>query len=109
MPASFVSDRTWCSMNDLSASEKPKAPVQFGVNSHGLPSASSIRTMSRMPVGERWTSTGARPKQRSDGGVLMAATTELFDVGNPAHMVAARDIEQAVAPLSRMPPWELGA
>ena len=48
-------------------------------------------------------------ERRPDGGVLMTATRELFDVDNPAHMAAARDIEQAVAQLSRTPPWKLGA
>ena len=48
-------------------------------------------------------------ERRPDGGLLMAATDELFDVNNPAHMTAARAIESAVAPLSLTPPWELGA
>ena len=48
-------------------------------------------------------------ERRPNGGVLMVATAELFDVNNPAHMAAARAIESAVAPLSRTPPWELGA
>ncbi len=43
------------------------------------------------------------------GGLLMAATVETFDVGNPAHMTAARDIERAVAPLNETQPWELEA
>ena len=46
-------------------------------------------------------------ERRADGGVLMAATTEPFDVGNPTHMAAARDIERAGLPLSRTPPWDL--
>ena len=46
-------------------------------------------------------------ERRPDGGLLMAATTETFDVGNPAHMRVARDIEQAVAPLNGTRPWEL--
>ena len=48
-------------------------------------------------------------ERRPDGGLLMAATVETFDVGNPAHMAAARDIERAVAPLNGTPPWELEA
>ena len=48
-------------------------------------------------------------ERRPDGGVLMAATNELFAVNNPAHMAAAHAVEQAVAPLSGTPPWELRA
>ena len=48
-------------------------------------------------------------EHRPDGGLLMAATAETFDVGNPAHMEAARDIERAVAPLNGTQPWELEA
>jgi hypothetical protein len=39
------------------------------------------------------------------GGLLMSATTETFDVANPAHMAAARDMSAAMAPL-RAIPWE---
>jgi hypothetical protein len=35
-----------------------------------------------------------------DGGVLMAATNETFDVRNPRHMAVARDIEAAAAPFN---------
>ncbi|MGH6812097.1 MAG: Imm52 family immunity protein [Methylocella sp.] len=38
-----------------------------------------------------------------DGGLLMSATTETFDVENPAHMAAARDIAAAIAPLNALP------
>ena len=44
-------------------------------------------------------------EHRPDGGLLMAATSETFDVDNPAHMAVARDIERAVAPL-HLRPWE---
>ncbi len=40
-----------------------------------------------------------------DGGLLMSATMETFDVENPAHMAAARDIAAAIAPLNDLP-WE---
>ncbi|MGH6813215.1 MAG: Imm52 family immunity protein [Methylocella sp.] len=40
-----------------------------------------------------------------DGGLLMSATTETFDVENPAHMAAAREIAAAIAPLNALP-WE---
>ena len=46
-------------------------------------------------------------EHRPNGGVLMAATDETFDVADPAHMAVARDIEHAGAPLSATPPWEL--
>lgn len=52
---------------------------------------------------------GIAVERRPDGGVLMAAATEPFDAGNPAHMAAARAIEQAVLPLSRVRPWDLPA
>jgi len=35
-----------------------------------------------------------------DGGLLMAATDETFDIKNPRHMAAARDIEAASAPFN---------
>jgi hypothetical protein len=38
-----------------------------------------------------------------DGGLLMSAKTEAFDVENPAHMTAARDIGAAIAPLNDFP------
>lgn len=44
-------------------------------------------------------------ERRPDGGLLMAATDETFDVDNPAHMAVARDIEAAVAPLNCTQPW----
>jgi hypothetical protein len=39
----------------------------------------------------------------ADGSILMAATTEAFDIANPAHLTVARDIEAAVAKLRAMP------
>jgi immunity protein 52 of polymorphic toxin system len=39
----------------------------------------------------------------ADGSLLMAATTEAFDMANPAHLTVARDIEAAVAKLRAMP------
>jgi Immunity protein 52 len=38
-----------------------------------------------------------------NGGLLMSATTETFDVENPAHMAAARAIGAAIAPLNDLP------
>jgi hypothetical protein len=38
-----------------------------------------------------------------NGGLLMSATTDTFDVDNPAHMTAARDMAAAMAPLDRLP------
>jgi hypothetical protein len=40
-----------------------------------------------------------------NGGLLMSAATETFDVENPAHMAAARDIAVAIAPLNGLR-WE---
>ena len=42
-------------------------------------------------------------ERRPDGGLLMAATDEVFSVSNPAHLAAARDILAAVAPLAALP------
>jgi hypothetical protein len=42
-------------------------------------------------------------ERRPDGGLLMAATDEIFSVSNPAHLAAARDILAAVAPLNALP------
>jgi len=38
-----------------------------------------------------------------DGGLVMSATTESFDVDNPRHMAVAADIANAMAPLERLP------
>ncbi len=38
-----------------------------------------------------------------NGGLLMSATTETFDVDNPAHLAAARDMAAAMAPLDQLP------
>jgi hypothetical protein len=39
----------------------------------------------------------------SNGGLLMLATTQTFDIKNPAHMAAAREIAAAIAPLNALP------
>ena len=38
-----------------------------------------------------------------NGGLLMTATTETFDVDNPAHLKAAQDMAAAMAPLNDLP------
>jgi Immunity protein 52 len=38
-----------------------------------------------------------------NGGLLMSATRETFDVENPAHMAAARQIGAAIASLNDLP------
>jgi hypothetical protein len=38
-----------------------------------------------------------------NGGLLMSATRETFDIENPAHMAAARQIGTAIAPLNDLP------
>ncbi|HMK91328.1 MAG TPA: Imm52 family immunity protein [Methylocystis sp.] len=38
-----------------------------------------------------------------DGGLLMTATTETFDVSNAKHMAVAADMAAAMAPLDRLP------
>jgi len=43
-------------------------------------------------------------ERQPDGGLLMAATTGPFNVANPTHLAAARDIADAVAAL-RDRPW----
>jgi hypothetical protein len=42
-----------------------------------------------------------------NGGLLMSATTETFDVDNPAHLKAAQDMAAAMAPLNALP-WPSG-
>ncbi|HVJ52169.1 MAG TPA: Imm52 family immunity protein [Aliidongia sp.] len=44
----------------------------------------------------------------TDGGLLMVATRDRFDVANPAHLAAAEEIEAALAPLNALswPPEE---
>ncbi len=38
-----------------------------------------------------------------NGGILMSATTETFDVSNPAHLAGARAIGAATRPLEKLP------
>jgi hypothetical protein len=38
-----------------------------------------------------------------NGGMLMSATTETFDVDNPKHLSAAQDMAAAMAPLNALP------
>ena len=38
-----------------------------------------------------------------NGGLLMSATAETFDIENPSHMAAARSIAAAIAPLNDLP------
>jgi hypothetical protein len=38
-----------------------------------------------------------------NGGLLMSATTETFDIDNPAHLKAAQDMAAAMAPLNALP------
>jgi len=45
----------------------------------------------------------AHVERLPDGGLLMSATTDTFDVGNPKHMSVAGDIAAAMAPLDRLP------
>ena len=42
-------------------------------------------------------------EHRPDGGLLMAATDEPFDVDNLRHMAVAREIQAAVAPFNALP------
>lgn len=37
------------------------------------------------------------------GGIVMAATNDRFDVNNAAHLAAAREIEAAIAPVNALP------
>ena len=38
-----------------------------------------------------------------EGGLVMTATRDRFDVANPAHLAAAREIEAAMAPVNALP------
>jgi hypothetical protein len=38
-----------------------------------------------------------------EGGIVMAATKDRFDVTNSAHLAAAREIEAAIAPVNALP------
>lgn len=40
-------------------------------------------------------------EQLPSGGVLLTATEDIFDAGNPAHLAAAQSIGDALAPLAR--------
>ena len=42
-------------------------------------------------------------ERTAQGGLLMAATAETFRVDNPAHLAAARDILNALAPFEALP------
>jgi hypothetical protein len=37
------------------------------------------------------------------GGIVMIATKDRFDVTNPDHLAAAREIEAAIAPVNALP------
>ncbi|HXP04325.1 MAG TPA: Imm52 family immunity protein [Stellaceae bacterium] len=39
----------------------------------------------------------------AQGGIVMAATEDRFDVTNPAHLAVAREIEAAIAPVNALP------
>ncbi len=49
----------------------------------------------------------ARVEHLPNGGLVMSATSETFDVANPAHLAVARDIGAAMAPLNELP-WPSG-
>ncbi len=38
-----------------------------------------------------------------NGGILMTATEDRFDVANASHLAVARDIEQALTPVNALP------
>jgi hypothetical protein len=46
---------------------------------------------------------GAIVEYRPNGGLFLAATDELFQLGNPAHLARAREIEAALQPLNQLP------
>jgi len=39
----------------------------------------------------------------AEGGLVMTATEDRFDVANPAHLAVARDIDAAIAPINALP------
>jgi hypothetical protein len=39
----------------------------------------------------------------AQGGIILAATEDRFDVANPVHLAAAREIEAAIAPVNALP------
>lgn len=41
-------------------------------------------------------------ERRPDGGLLMAATEDTFDITNPAHLAVAREIDAAAAPYNAL-------
>ena len=45
---------------------------------------------------------GIVAERRPDGGLFMAATTEMFRTADPRHLAAARAMETALAPLNRL-------
>ncbi len=67
------------------------------------------------PIAEQITPpTGALVEKTDDGGLLLIAAEETFDVANPRHMAAAQCIVETLAPLNaeaeqreanRFPPW----
>jgi hypothetical protein len=42
-------------------------------------------------------------ERSSTGGLLMIATEDRFDVANPQHIAAAREIEASLAPINALP------
>ena len=47
--------------------------------------------------------TSAVVERRPNGGLFLAATREVFDSANAAHLAVAREIEAALQPLNRVP------
>lgn len=91
-------DATWCSAY-------PDAVMKF------WPIMGLIRLAWISYVGPRFAPlitppTTAIVERQPNGGLLMAATDEPFDVSNPAHLTAANDILTAVEPLRAMQ-WPL--
>ena len=92
-------DPTWCGaspdkMRELSP-RGTRDRAQFGLEwmTYLSPLLAPLVTPPPTSINER----------TPEGGLLMAATEERFDIANPMHMVVAADIEAALAPVNALP------
>lgn len=55
------------------------------------------------PFAAKITPPRSAKRERVNGGLLMVATEQTFQVDNPAHVAVARDIDAALAPINALP------
>jgi len=82
----------WASPGDLPIKGDGR-PVHLAWMSYVSPHFAPMMTPPPSAVVER----------RPNGGLFLAATRDVFETANPAHLAVAREIEAALQPLNRIP------